>query len=340
MTDDNKPPMFAPDGMDSSPSLLRRRLLQVGCYATFGSLVMLNFGKMGQALAASSSPVPGGAPRRFQVGEYLKFRRYRDSSGAVRSVNGYLDDAWFEKLGLLPINLVYASRYLDGKGLTATLNADRLRTIAKDAGPASPVSLDAEEWDKNRFNPDAPAPNGKSIVQNLIEVVRTFKQANPASQVGLYSEVPQNTYGFSSSTASVHDKLNPKYAAVAAEVDYYSPALYNYDHYDGTPAGDLHWAEAAKYAIRACKQLDYINHTSKPVLAYISPGWTDGEKNSRYLSEEQMHFRLDTLKKIGASGCILWLSSGAKELGSNESLILDPHAGWLKAAVEFARNSI
>ncbi len=339
MTNEDKSQMLAPDEMNQSSSILRRRLLRLGSGAAFGSLVMSNFGKMGQVLAATNSQVAGDAPHRFQVGEYLKFRRYRDSSGAVQSVTGYLDDAWFEELGLLPINLVYATRYLDGEGATATLNTDKLRIIAREANPAIPVSLDAEKWDKTRFNPDAPTPNGKSIVQNLIEVVRTFKQANPATQVGLYSEVPQNTYGFSDSTASVHDKLNPKYATVAAEVDFYSPALYNYDHYDGTSASDRRWALAAEYSVHACKLLDHINRTSKPILAYISPGWTDEKKNSRYLSYEQMYFRLESLKKLGASGCILWLSSGAKEPDSTDSLVLDPNAGWLKAAVEFARDN-
>lgn len=339
MIDNNKPPMLAPDEMLQSPSLSRRHLLRVSCYAALSGLVMSNFGKVGQVLAASMGQIVGHMPRRFQVGEYLKFRRYRDSSGTVQSTNDYLDDAWFEGLGLLPINLVYASRYLDGKGLAATLNADRLHNIAIEANSAFPVSLDAEEWDKNRLHPDALTSNGKSIVQNLIEVVRTFKQANPAAQVGLYSEVPQNTYGFSDSTASVYDKLNLKYAAVAAEVDCYSPSLYNYDHYDGTPASDQRWAQSAEYAVHACKMLDDINRTTKPILAYISPGWSDGEKKSRYLSHEQMLFRLDTLKKLGASGCILWLSSGAKEPESNESLVLDPNTGWLKAAVEFARNN-
>jgi hypothetical protein len=62
------------------------------------------------------------------VGEYSKFRRYKDRSGTVRTAaKGYLDDAWFEELGLVPVNLVYSSLFLDGKGLTAMLNAGKLR---------------------------------------------------------------------------------------------------------------------------------------------------------------------------------------------------------------------
>jgi hypothetical protein len=85
MTDGNKPLMFAPDGMDQSPSLWCRRLLQVGCYAALAGLVMSNFGKVGQAPAASGGQVVGRARRRYLVGEYLRFRRYRDSSGVVHS---------------------------------------------------------------------------------------------------------------------------------------------------------------------------------------------------------------------------------------------------------------
>lgn len=336
MTDHSEQP-FVPNEMNQSHSLLRRRLLRTGCYATVAGLLMSSLGKENKALAASGGQLGGHGPHSFLVGEYLKFQSYRDSSGAVQSTKGYLDDAWFEALGLIPINVVYATRYLNGSGLSATLNEGKLRAIAADANPRYPVSLDAEEWDKNRFQPDAPTPNGKSIVQNLIDVVRTFKRTNPAAQVGLYSEVPQSTYGFLDSTASVHDKLNPKYAAVAAETDYYSPSLYNYDNYDGTAAGDRQWARAAEYAVHACKLLDSVNRTAKPILPYVTPGWTDAEKIPRYLSYEKMHFRLETLRKLGASGCILWLSSAAKEQGSNEKLILDPNTGWLRAAVEFAR---
>ncbi|MFL9928710.1 hypothetical protein P0D88_05445 [Paraburkholderia sp. RL18-103-BIB-C] len=96
--------------------------------------------------------------------------------------------------------------------------------------------------------------NGKSIVQNLLKVIRSFRRVNPSVLIGLYSEVPQNTYGFSATTRAVYDQLNPQYAPVAAEVDYYSPALYNF-HVDGTPAGEELWAHSAAYAVRACRLL-------------------------------------------------------------------------------------
>jgi hypothetical protein len=327
---------LVPQGILSA-SISRRRLLQLGCGAALGGLTLSG---LASTARAESGPLrrPVTGARGFSVAEFLPFRSYRDNAGVVHTSAGYVDAAWFESVGLLPVNVVYSSRFLDGTGLRAELNADKLRAIARTANHAYPVSLDAEEWDVNRATPDAPTLNGKSIVQNLIDVVSTFKQANPAIDVGLYSEVPQNTYGFTASTSVAHDKLNPQYAAVAALVDYYSPSLYNY-HYDGTPAGDRLWARAAAYAIQACRTLDGINRTNKPVLPYVTPAWTDSDKNSHYLSYEQMVFRLQTLQRLGASGCILWLSSSAKEPDGSAGLVLDPNQGWLKAAVETARYS-
>lgn len=48
-----------------------------------------------------------------------------------------------------------------------------------------------------------------------------------------------------------------------------------------------------------------------------------------------MHFRLTSLKALNAKGCILWLSSNAKEQDGGEGLALDPYNGWLKAAIDF-----
>jgi hypothetical protein len=319
--------------MDDDMRIGRRRWLRGGlCTAAAGLLP--GWGYMGQARARDLWPEP--LDGRFMVGEYLKFRRYRDSAGTVHDAGRYLDEAWFQALHLLPINLIYASRFLEGKGWGAQLNADKLRALAKEALPDFPVSLDAEEWDSYRFKPDALLPNGLSIVQNLIEVVRTFKQTNPNTPVGLYSEVPQNTFGFSASMASVYGPLNQKYAKLAAEVDFYSPSLYNYGYSGRVSDDDQLWLRAAEYAMRTCRMLDDIQHTTKPALPYISPAWLDDNKNTRYLSYEQMHFRLESLMKLGASGCILWLSSDAKEPDGQDKLILDPHAGWLKAATEFA----
>jgi hypothetical protein len=338
MVDQHSPRSREHSNEIQSGKVSRRRVLQLGCGAALGGLTMSGLGSMAMA-AVRAERVSGLGSSRFCVGEFLPFRSYRDGSGVVHTSRAYVDEAWFESLGLLPVNVVYSSRFLDGTGLDAALNAENLRKIALQASPAYPVSLDAEEWDEKRFTPGAPTSNGKSIVQNLVDVVRTFKNANPAADVGLYSELPQNTYGFTDTTEAVHDRLNPQYAEVAALVDYYSPSLYNY-RYDGTPAGDQRWVRAAAYAVHACRLLDSLNHTNKPILPYITPAWTDAAKNTRYLSYEQMVWRLQMLMRLGANGCILWLSSSAKEPSGDGSLVLDPNQGWLKAAVDTARYSM
>jgi len=315
----------------------RRSFLELGLKTLAGGLAMTTLQVSGPAFAAagdSSSTFPRG--NRFQVGEFLKFRRYRDAAGRIQVTRDYLPDAWFEALGLVPVDVVYQSRFLAGSDAAATLDADRLQRLAAAAKPGRLVSLDAEAWDTAWAHPARPTANGKSIVQNLVDVVRTFKQANPGIQVGLYSEVPPNTYGFNATTQARFDPLTPQYAAVAAEVDYYSPSLYNY-HIEGSQAGDAQWAQFAGYAIRACERLDSLNHTRKPILPYVTPAWKDSAGAARYLTQEQMHFRLATLRQLGAAGCILWLSDAAKEPDSDEPLALDPTTGWLRAAVEFAK---
>jgi hypothetical protein len=311
----------------------RRKLLKVGAGAAIGTAIASFQLTQGYAVGGNSLAVSSTSP--FIVGEFLKCQRFKDASGVIHKVNGFVADSWFQNQGLLPINLIYSSRFLDGSGPNSTLNLNKLTAIAESATSQFPVSLDAEVWDKSRFSPNKPTENGKSICQNLIELVRTFKKINPITQVGLYSELPQNTYDFAVSQ-SKYDQINPQYAALAHEVDYYSPSLYNYSH-DGTSlTSDQSWANSAKYAINQCKAFDHLNNTSKPILAYVTPAWIDSNNKHRYLNEEQMHFRLQKLKEYGAYGCILWVASNAQEENSGQPLALDANQGWFKAAIDFA----
>lgn len=318
--------------------LSRRQLLQLGgraalCGPSLAAPVALN--------RAQTKPVPlkNIVTKCFHVGTFLKFRCYRNSDGTSISNKTYIDDDWFKAQGLLPVNVVYGSRFLEGQGAHSTLDTDRLQAIAREADPHYLVSLDAEAWDKYRFTPNKRTPNGKTIVENLVDVVRLFKQANPRVPTGLYSEAPQNSYGFNDQTVSHYSKLNPDYAAVARIVDYYSPALYSNAPFDGSNKDEMRWQQAASFACDACQQLDSINNTIKPVWPYISPAWQDENKKTRYLNYEQMSARLTFLKRLNTAGCILWLSSSASEEGLNEPLALNPYQGWFKAAIDFAQNN-
>ncbi|WP_321814858.1 Ig-like domain-containing protein [Paraburkholderia sp. J69-2] len=273
--------------------------------------------------------------KAFTVYEFLKLKQYQDASGV-----NTISDTWFEGLGITPLNLLYSSKLVTCP-LTSctdeyTVDTTKIATAAAsaDSTGAIPVSLDLEVWDTKRFYPTTATGNGQTIVQNLTEALTDFKADNPSAVVGLYAEVPQNTFGWSSTTATTYDALNPQYAAVAALVDYYSPSLYNYG-YDGTSTGDTDWNSAAVYAVEQSRAFDTLNGTSKKVLPYITPVWTDSSNASEILTYDQMMYRLKALKSAGADGCILWISSSQIDPSTGSLLVIDTTAGWFKAVTDF-----
>ncbi|MGF6571566.1 hypothetical protein ABH945_003687 [Paraburkholderia sp. GAS333] len=271
----------------------------------------------------------------FSVLEFLKLKSYQDSTG-VHSIT----DAWFGTLGISPLNLIYSSNLVTCPLTTCTdeYEVDATKVAAEaasaDSTGSTPVSLDLEVWDSDRFTPTVATGNGKTIVQNLSDAVSAFKADNPGAVVGLYAEVPQNTFTWSATSEQTYDSLNPQYASVAALVDYYSPSLYNYG-YDGTASGDATWNSAAVYAVDQSRAFDTLNGTSKKVLPYITPVWTDSTGTTHILTYDQMMYRLNALKAAGADGCILWISSEQIDPSTGVLLVIDTTAGWFKAVVDF-----
>lgn len=271
----------------------------------------------------------------FSVLEFLKLKSYQDSTGVHP-----ITDTWFGTLGISPLNLIYSGNLVTCPLATCTdeyeVDATKIASEAAsaDSTGSTRVSLDLEVWDTDRFKPTVATGNGKTIVQNLSEAVSTFKADNPGAVVGLYAEVPQNTFTWSATSAQTYDSLNPQYAAVAALVDYYSPSLYNYG-YDGTANGDATWNSAAVFAVDQSRAFDTLNGTSKKVLPYITPVWTDSSGTAHILTYDQMMYRLNALKAAGADGCILWISSGQIDPATGVLLVIDTTAGWFKAVVDF-----
>jgi hypothetical protein len=267
--------------------------------------------------------------------EFLKLKSYQDSTG-VHSIT----DAWFKTLGISPLNLIYSGNLVTCPLTSCTdeyeVDATKVASEAAsaDATGSTLVSLDLEVWDSDRFQPTVPTGNGRTIVQNLSDAVSTFKADNPGAVVGLYAEVPQNTFTWSATSEQTYNSLNPQYAAVAALVDYYSPSLYNYG-YDGTENGDASWNSAAVYAVDQSRAFDTLNGTTKRVLPYITPVWTDSSGASHILTYDQMMYRLNALKAAGADGCILWISSGQIDPATGALLVIDTTAGWFKAVLDF-----
>jgi hypothetical protein len=289
--------------------------------------------------ASTSSGQQGSASvtcaKPFAVYEFLKLKQYQDASGV-----NTISDTWFKGLGISPLNLIYSSNLVTCPLTSCTdeyvVDSTKIATAAAsaDSTGSTPVSLDLEVWDTKRFYPTAATGNGQSIVQNLTEALTQFKADNPGASVGLYAEVPQNTFGYSSTTTATYDALNPQYASVAALVDYYSPSLYNYS-YDGTATGDATWNNAAVYAVDQSHAFDTLNGTSKRVLPYITPVWTDSSGVSEFLTYDQMMYRLKALRAAGADGCILWISSSQIDPSTGSLLVIDTTSGWFKAVLDF-----
>ncbi len=275
----------------------------------------------------------------FSIYEFLKLKQYQDASGTHS-----ITDAWFESERIAPLNLIYSSKLVTCPLSSCTDEYDvdstkiAIAAEAADSTGKTPVSLDLEVWDTKRFYPSVATGNGQTIVENLSEALQLFKADNPGAVVGLYGEVPQNTFGWSSSTEATYSALNPQYASVAALVDYYSPSLYNYN-YDGTATGDANWSSAASFAVSQSRAFDTLNGTSKKVLPYITPVWTDSAGTEHLLTYDQMTFRLDALRAAGADGCILWISSSQVDPSTGALLVIDTTSGWFKAVLDFAQTA-
>ncbi len=272
------------------------------------------------ALIGLCAPVWGEEKSAFSIYGLIV---YRDLSTPATTAL-YVTPAVAQRYGIQPINLVYEPRLLDvDKAVphNTKFDAEKIDAVAKGAldAPHELVALDMENWD--RFD-TARTP------ELYLRVLEEFRKVNSHSKVGLYGVVPQVTYGWRKDMPSKYDPLNASYKMVAAAVDYFSPSLYNWER----ALADGDWERAAEYAIHAARAFD----VSKPVIPYVTPEVTRKGKTPQttFLTYEQMLFRLRTLKRLGADGCIVWTgtANGRKAGGT-----FDPKSGWAKAIVDFQK---
>lgn len=261
------------------------------------------------------------AKHRFDVYGFIVYGGYVDNGNEVNSSYKGLQQ-YLSYLGILKYNLIYESRILnyasdDKAKVNGELNLQKIKAFADEAlqEPNVPVSLDLEGW--KRFDTiKTPA--------RMIAAIRAFRNSNKVSKVGLYATVPQNTYGYPANI-NIYDKLNKAYAGVAAEVDYFSPSLYNYKN-----TNNNQWKKAASYSIAECRKYGY---PAKKILPYVTPEVTTN-KITTLLTYDEMMFRLQTLYDLGADGCLIWTSSSTRD-ANGKKVYVDANAGWLKAVKDF-----
>ncbi len=288
-------------------------------------LTLLFFG-MSPFFAGADLSTPGSAnlKKEFKIYGFISYPKHMKDGVAV---NGVVSSEDLAALGIRKVNLVYQKRIVDfpdkneAEGIP---NEENIKAIALETlkEPEVPVSLDVECW--KRFDL-------KRTPSRFVEVIESFKSHNKLSQVGLYSTVPQNTYGWQDGLADKYDALNAAYAGVAEKVDYFSPSLYNYGHQDNET-----WAKFAAFIIEAAKKYS----SDKKIIPYLSPEFfpnvKKGEKATRWLSYDDMMFRLKTLRRLGAAGCILWTGSGSRDDQGNLA-VFDPKMDWVRAVVDFQK---
>ncbi|MEP6714726.1 MAG: hypothetical protein ABJC09_04085 [Terriglobia bacterium] len=266
------------------------------------------------------TPLRAQEKRKFTVYGSIVYRDLSTSG----SEDPYVTPEVAERYGIQPLSLVFEQRLLDvdkSHPHNSKVDVGKIDKVAMETltTPHKLVSLDMESW--NRF--DTVGTPGL-----YLQVIREFRKLNSKSKLGLYAVVPQVTYGWKDEVPAKYGPLNAAYKSVAAAVDYFSPSLYNWER----SMSDANWERAAKYSIQAAHGYD----ASKPVFPYVTPEVTR-QGTTTFLTYGQMLFRLQTLKQLGADGCIIWTGTtqGRKAGGT-----FDPKNGWAKAVVDFQKHLI
>jgi hypothetical protein len=273
-------------------------------------------------LLAGGSPGPGQpgtlAGSLPSVGPFLVF-----------DAIGYKNKPDLRPYGLHPLNLIYANRLVsrDPSDPSAVLPDDSKISQAASqclAQPAVPVTLDIESWSYKK-------DSITGTVSRFVQVLRTFKAANPASPVGYYGVVPNNRFAWK----NIQPEGSPKFLAwqqlnvwldpVARQVDLLFPACYTFDN--DTAA----WRNFVTATIGEARK--YL--PGKRVYAYLWPQYHEGTPTQlQFVDLAVWKFELETIYTL-ADGCVIW--SSAK--GPDKSIInWDSNMPWWRVLRQFIRN--
>jgi len=304
---------------------LNHNMKKICTYLVFLSMALAcsSCKKSGDATKSGSGDtikITNTVKKPFNIYGFIVYSGYVQNGANVNASYAQIQQ-YLLAFGIKKLNLLYENKLLDypnGDMANGIPNTHRIDSLANQAlaDPSTLVSFDLEGW--NRFDTTVtPA--------RMITVIKDFKKTNTVSPVGLYATVPQNTYGYSATTKSTYDKYNKGYASVAAQVDYFSPSLYNYNGVDSVA-----WKNAAAYNVQACNLYGF---TSKKITPYITPEVTVNGVTT-VLSYNDMLLRLQALYNLGADGCFVWTSSSTRDANGNK-IYVDVTTGWAKAIVDF-----
>lgn len=279
----------------------RQRSSQINFRAVLQTAIVLS-------LVFIADPTKGYC-KQFLIYGAIPYNHYTDKGSTI---NKKIPLPFLGGFGIKKIFLIYENRILKGHGAKPDMSL--LESVAKETkkSPDALVVLDVESW--NRWDI-------KNSVKNYVSLLQEFKKTNKISPVGLYSVIPQTYYQKKTESRDSYISLDDKYRSVVYYVDFLSPSLYNYSGKDFD-----RWKSAVQFEMSEAKRLG-----NKPIIPFVTPEVWEAN-GTHFLSYEEMRERLETLKELGADGCIIW--GGSRGIAAGGAF--NPSSGWAKAVIEFS----
>jgi hypothetical protein len=231
----------------------------------------------------------------------------------------------FSVYGIKPINLIYGQfLYENGKVDPKALPGQKfIRQLAEEAYKKNQlVVLELEMWPLKGADEDV-----TKSVQNIIQVLKWFRESRPELQIGLYNVLPIADYWRSITRQGSNEykewqRDNERMRPIAEYVDLAFPDIYT--HYP-----DRHgWVQYATENIREAKRY------GKPIYVFLWPQYHGGSNKilaHRYVSADYWKLQLETVH-AQADGVVIW---GGWDFDANRPEPWNENADWWTATKHF-----
>lgn len=226
-----------------------------------------------------------------------------------------------EPYGILPINIIYESRFFDtGVARAKTLPTPRaIQNLGYEFRQNNQLTvLDVEAW--------GTLPEGEKL-ERYIYLTSMFRASYGKGLLGYYGVVPSWGYkailrGRDSAAYRQWLSQNDRQRPLVDLVDVFCPSLYTY-----TPRKE-DWVLFARETAAECRRLS----PSKPVYPFIWPAYHQfaGPLSDTMLDRKYWRLQLETLYEV-ADGAIIW---GGYQKN------WDPAAEWWMGTKDFIKERI
>lgn len=269
---------------------------------------------------ASTASATGGSHEQFKVFNALLYKNVPDLT----------------VYGIQPVNVIYEGSLNDDPESGSKIrrfNSAKVDSAALAAGHHSGelVILDMETWG---WNPGA--------MQKYARALRKFKQADPASQVGMFGFAPAQHIllykAYSSHQSAFENTWQTRQSIVSPvtdQVDVLLPDMYTFSPDVAT------WVKVATKTVAWARE----KYPRKPIYVFIWPQYyadsvrvcKKGSSELQFLPAAYWREELETLYSI-ANGVVVWSSPTAcTNAGKLEEVHFSSDMPWFKATLEFMK---